>query len=137
MAAKGLGERVDLVRGDAASLPFSSDSFDSVVVSYSLCVIPDAPSTLREVARVLKPTGSGYLVEHIASDIKPLAIYQKFLSPFITEFGKGCDPSKDIPTLATQNGLAVQDLDRRVLGTVAYMRVTKAEEPENKENAAA
>ena len=126
VASKGLGGKVDLVRGDAASLPFEDDSFDSVVVSYSLCVVPDAPSSLAEIARVLKPSGSGFIVEHISSDIGPLAAYQGLLSPFITTFGKGCDPSKDIPALARQSGLVVHDLDRRVLGTVAYMRVTAA-----------
>ncbi|QDZ21917.1 S-adenosyl-L-methionine-dependent methyltransferase [Chloropicon primus] len=123
VVAKGLEGKVDLVQGDAAKLPFEDNSFDSVVVSYSLCVVPDARSSLGEIARVLRPSGSGFVVEHISSDIKPLALYQKFLAPFVRKYGKGCDPSKDIPSLAQESGLAVYDLDRRVLGTVAYMRV--------------
>jgi len=94
-------------------------------VTYALCVIPDAEASLREVARVLKKDGKGkgYLVEHIASDFKPLASYQSFISPFIATFGKGCDPSKDIPSAVGKSGLQLMDIDRRVGGTVAFMQV--------------
>jgi len=124
VSEKNLGERVELVQGDAARLPFESNSFDTVIVTYALCVIPDAESSLREIARVLKSDGSGYLVEHISSDFKPLASYQSLISPFIAQFGKGCDPSKDIPSLAQASGLRLVDIDRRVKGTVALMQVS-------------
>ena len=124
--SKKLEERVDLVRGDATTLPFGADTFDTVVVTYALCVIPNAPASLGEIARVLKSSGSGFLVEHIASDIGPLATYQGFISPFIAKFGKGCDPSKDIPAQVQQNGLRLVDVDRRVAGTVALIQVAKA-----------
>jgi ubiquinone/menaquinone biosynthesis C-methylase UbiE len=119
------GDRIELVQGDAAALPFESDAFDTVVVTYALCVIPNAKSSLEEIARVLKPEGRAYLVEHVSSDLKPLAQYQKFLSPFIVEFGKGCDWSKDIPGLVQASGLQLVTIDRRVGGTVAFMEVKR------------
>ena len=48
---------LDFVRGDAASLPFTRDSFDIVInVEASHCY-PDCPGFLDEVARVLRPGG--------------------------------------------------------------------------------
>ena len=53
------GVRVDrLVQADAQFLPFLGDSFDLVCSAFgALPFVADAPATLREVARVLRPDG--------------------------------------------------------------------------------
>ena len=48
---------VDLVKGRAESLPFADHSFDAVVFTFLLRYVDDVPSTLRELARVLRPGG--------------------------------------------------------------------------------
>lgn len=57
----GLEQRVSFVLGDAQKLPFP-DAYADVVVSRGMLVfVPDIQRCLREVARVLKPTGVAFL----------------------------------------------------------------------------
>lgn len=49
--------RVQLVEGDAESLPFDDATFDVVVAVTVLCFVRDAEHAVREIARVLKPGG--------------------------------------------------------------------------------
>jgi len=44
-------------QGDATALPYEDDSVDAVVLIAVLGEIPDPLAALREIARVLKPTG--------------------------------------------------------------------------------
>lgn len=55
----GLMSRVDLVRGDAAALPFEDDSFDAIFMSFFLELMPepDISIVLRECRRVLRADG--------------------------------------------------------------------------------
>lgn len=48
---------VDLQVGDATCLNFADDSFDKILCSEVIEHIPDAPKALREMCRILKPTG--------------------------------------------------------------------------------
>ncbi len=45
------------VQGDALRLPFPDDTFDAVTNAFVLRNLPELPSGLREMARVLKPGG--------------------------------------------------------------------------------
>jgi demethylmenaquinone methyltransferase/2-methoxy-6-polyprenyl-1,4-benzoquinol methylase len=60
-AARGLGSR--LVRGDATSLPFASNSFDAVVCGFALRNFRALEPAFAEIARVLRPGGRAGLLE--------------------------------------------------------------------------
>jgi ubiquinone/menaquinone biosynthesis C-methylase UbiE len=48
---------VQPTEGDARSLPYEDDSFDSAILTSTLGEIPDQDAALREISRVLKPGG--------------------------------------------------------------------------------
>ena len=49
---------LDLAECTAEAIPFADAAFDAVVFTYLLRYVADAPSTLAELARVLKPGGT-------------------------------------------------------------------------------
>ena len=56
-ADSGLAERIELVRGEAESLPFGDGEFDHLTFTYLLRYVDDPGATLAELARVVKPGG--------------------------------------------------------------------------------
>jgi ubiquinone/menaquinone biosynthesis C-methylase UbiE len=57
---------VSLVAGDAARLPFATESFDAVTCSHAFYELKGElrESTLRDVRRVLRPGGAFFMMEH-------------------------------------------------------------------------
>jgi demethylmenaquinone methyltransferase / 2-methoxy-6-polyprenyl-1,4-benzoquinol methylase len=52
-----LAERIELVRGQAESLPFGDQEFDHLTFTYLLRYVADPAATLGELARVVRPGG--------------------------------------------------------------------------------
>jgi ubiquinone/menaquinone biosynthesis C-methylase UbiE len=55
---------VSLVRASAEQLSFSEAAFDTLVMTWTLCSIPNASAALHQMWRVLKPGGQMLFVEH-------------------------------------------------------------------------
>ncbi len=74
----GLTEQVVLEQGNATKLPFESDFFDAVFMSFTLELFPEQviPQVLAECSRVLKPDGRLGLVSMAECD--PPTFSQRF-----------------------------------------------------------
>ena len=62
-ARQRLGDRVELVHGEAERLPFPDQSFDALTFTYLLRYVDDPAATLAELARVVKRGGRLGMVE--------------------------------------------------------------------------
>lgn len=60
---KGVAGQMELVQGEAESLPFERASFDSCVMAFGIRNVVDRPAALREMARVVKPGGRVAILE--------------------------------------------------------------------------
>ncbi len=60
LAATALNERVNGVAADVQALPFHDTSFDLVIANHMLYHVPDREVAIRELRRVLSPTGVLY-----------------------------------------------------------------------------
>ena len=59
------GLSVELVGLPAEQIPLPDDSVDTIVMTYTLCTIPEPIAALKEMRRVLKPEGKLLFCEHI------------------------------------------------------------------------
>ncbi len=63
IAEAALGSRVSLQVGDAQALPFEDASVDGVSIAFGIRNVPDRSKALREMARVIKPSGRVVILE--------------------------------------------------------------------------
>jgi ubiquinone/menaquinone biosynthesis C-methylase UbiE len=96
----------------AEAMPFEDASFDTVVVTYSFCTIPDGRAAMREVRRVLKPAGRLLFSEHGLSDRPATRWWQRRLEPLWKRVAGGCHLTRDIERLLLDEGFAVQHLEK-------------------------
>jgi len=92
-----------------------SDSADTVVVTYSLCTIPDPVKALREMRRILKPGGEILFSEHGRAPDGGVAKWQTRIDPIWSKLAGGCHSGRDIPGLFTQAGLETTELHQQYI----------------------
>lgn len=59
----GLVAKVELVQGDAAALPFATDTFDAVTIAFGVRNFEDLDKGIAGMMRVLKPGGRLFVLE--------------------------------------------------------------------------
>lgn len=74
---------VDLHLADVQSLPYASNSFDTVVATFVFCSVPLPSKGLKELYRVCKPGGRVLLLEHVISSRPWLAKLMNWLNPLV------------------------------------------------------
>ncbi|MBO1531852.1 class I SAM-dependent methyltransferase [Psychrobacter sp. F1192] len=92
----------------AETLPLEDNSVDSIVMTFTLCSIPNPIQALTEMRRVLKPTGTLYYAEHgLAPQPKWARKMQQLITPAWKPIAGGCHLDRDIEQLIAQAGFAV------------------------------
>ncbi len=110
VAASGLD--VEFIDLPGESIPLEANSVDTVLVTYSLCTIPDAIAALAGMRRVLKPGGSLLYCEHgIAPDENVRKWQHRLNSPWSRVAG-GCNMNRDIPAALAAAGFEISDDNR-------------------------
>jgi ubiquinone/menaquinone biosynthesis C-methylase UbiE len=101
-----LGLPVELLQLSAEQLPVESDSFDTVICTYTLCSVRAPDEALREMRRVLRPGGKLLFAEHGLAPDAPVARWQARLEPYWSRIAGGCHLTRDVPRLLTQAGFS-------------------------------
>lgn len=87
----GLGDRVQLVRGDATNVPLPDAAFDAAMVAFGIRNVHNYEAGIREFARVLKPGGRLAVLEFGRPQIPGIKqayrAYFKYLLPVIGRLG--------------------------------------------------
>jgi len=102
---------VEFIEAPAESIPLDRDSADSVVITYTLCTIPDVLSALAEARRVLRPDGRLIFCEHGASPDRAVRRWQDALTPAWKIVGGGCHLNRKITELLEQGGFVINHLE--------------------------
>lgn len=104
------GVEVELVGLSAERIPFDDASFDTVVVTYTLCTIPDPVAALQEMRRVLRPDGRLLYCEHGLAPDESVRAWQRRMTPAWAKIAGGCHLDRDIPALLRAAGFRLPDL---------------------------
>ena len=96
---------------DGEHLPFSDDTFDSALSTWTLCTIPDVASALQEMRRVLKPGGTLRFVEHGEAPDENVRRWQHRLDPLQQKVFGGCHLTRRIVDLITDAGFTISEVD--------------------------
>jgi SAM-dependent methyltransferase len=102
---------VALVRASAEEIPFASSVFDSIVMTWTLCSIPDPSSALAEMRRVLKSGGQLLFVEHGLSPENGVARWQHCLTPCWSWISGGCHLDRKTDDLVRAAGFEIIALE--------------------------
>lgn len=97
------------------SIPLEDGAVDTVLVTYTLCTIPDVMTALSEMRRVLKPDGRMIFCEHGEAPDAGVRRWQRRLTPVWKAIGGGCHLGRPIPTLLSDGGFRVEGLQTMYL----------------------
>ena len=113
MAGRAAGKSsvaVKFLQASAEAIPLERGSVDTVVMTWTLCSIPDAPQALREMRRVLKPGGRLLFVEHGRSPDAGVRKWQDRVTPIWKRLAGGCHLNRPISGLLEEAGFHVTHL---------------------------
>lgn len=114
MAARRKAEArapVTLVRGSAEELPLEDASFDTAVMTWTLCSIPDGRKALDEIRRVLRPGGQLLYIEHGRAPDPGVARWQDRLTPVWRRCAGGCRLNRPINRMIGEQGFTLMDTE--------------------------
>lgn len=109
------GLAVDLVGLSAEKIPVPDASYDTVLITYTLCTIANPQAALLEMRRVLAPSGKLLFCEHGRAPDASVQRWQERLQPVWGPLAGGCQLGRDIPALLRAAGFALPDLQTRYL----------------------
>ena len=76
-------KNITLRKMDVENLDFEDNSFDYVITSSVFCSVPDPLKGLKEIKKVLKPTGKLVMVEHVLSSNRLIAFFENLFNPLV------------------------------------------------------
>lgn len=104
------GIQVEHYLADAAHLPFASQTFDSVVSSWTLCSVEAVEVALSEIHRVLKPQGKFFFLEHGLCPQPKIQKVQRLINPINRMVAGGCQLTREIGLLVRNAGFQEEHL---------------------------
>ncbi len=107
--------KIDFLDLPGEEIPLDDNAADTVLVTYTLCTIPDVMKALSGMYRVLKPSGRMIFCEHGEAPDENVRKWQRRITPVWKRIGGGCHVGRAIPKLIQDSGFSVQDMETMYL----------------------
>jgi len=99
------------------------NTLDVIVCTLVLCTIPNPDLALDNFKKWLKPNGKLIIIEHIHSDKKVNAVFEKLINPLWSVLGEGCNLTRNTDVLIKEKGFFPKKTSYFTLG----LRICKGE----------
>ncbi len=116
-------------------IPLADESVDTVLLTFTLCTIPDWNAALQQMKRVLKPEGVLLFLEHGESPDAGTQKWQHRITPGWRKIAGGCHLNRHIADLISSAGFEITELENlyvpktpRIAGYIYKGRATKRTE---------
>ena len=106
---------VNFISSGAEEIPLPDSYFDSVLITYTMCTIPEVARANREIKRVLKTGGKLIFCEHGEAPDENIRKWQKRINPFWGKLAGGCNINRKIPLLIQNAGFEIVELEEMYL----------------------
>lgn len=103
---------LDFIDLPGEQIPLDDNSVDTVLLTYTLCTIPDPLTALEGMRRVLKPGGTLLFCEHGRAPDASVQKWQDRLNGTWCRLAGGCNMNRDIPALLREGGFRIVDEER-------------------------
>lgn len=113
-------------------IPLADESVDTVLLTFTLCTIPDWDAALQQMKRVLNPNGELLFLEHGESPDASTQKWQNRITPGWKKLAGGCHLNRNIADLIRHAGFDIHELENlyipkapRIAGYIYKGRATK------------
>lgn len=97
------------------SVPLEDNSVDTVLLTFTLCTIPDWFQALRQMKRVLRPDGQLLFCEHGQSPDPGVRRWQDRITPGWKRIAGGCHLNRPIHRLIAESGFNIEFMETRYI----------------------
>ena len=106
---------IDFMLCGAEDIPLPDNHVDTLLITYTMCTIPEVAEANREMLRVLKPGGKLIFCEHGLAPDANVAKWQGRINPIWGKIAGGCNLNRNIPELITSAGFEIENLEQMYL----------------------
>ena len=106
---------VEFILSGAENIPLPDNHVDTVLITYTLCTIPDVAAANKEILRVLKPGGVMIFCEHGVARDSNVSKWQSRINPVWGKLAGGCNLNRDIPALIKDAGFSIESMEEMYL----------------------
>ena len=105
--AKANNLNIHFLTGVAEDIQIADSSIDTIVITYTLCTIPEPEKALSEIKRVLRTNGKILFSEHGLAPDDKVVNWQNKINPIWNKVFGGCNLNRDIPSLLKDAGFDI------------------------------
>jgi ubiquinone/menaquinone biosynthesis C-methylase UbiE len=109
------GIPVEFILGGAEAIPLPDNHVDTVLVTYTMCTIPEVAAANKEILRVLKPQGKMIFCEHGLAPDANISKWQNRIDPYWGKIAGGCHLNRNIPALIAEAGFEIESMEQMYL----------------------